>query len=188
MKKNLLSYLFILISCLSLNSCQTEKAQIDFQETVIDFLSNNSWGKFKFNLPADFQAINDCQLLWSDAFLIRCFESEFGQLEIIISENNTQILKTIDDEALQSKLDSLQQSHPELEVIKVTKNSAKREEVLQLEYLDNGEQKKGYHLERIIGSPYNKVVVRFYSNSVNAEQMKILHSIYNTIKISSNQK
>jgi len=179
-------FLFLSATCF-LFSCQEQQSSSTVEN--IEFLSNHSWGKIAFPLPNEFSASENCQLLWSEAFMIRCYESAYGQLEIITSESNYDPATfDIFSNTIEYRLDSLNRVFPEIQLVNVGHRGTEKEQILTLEYFENGAQSKGYHLEHIIARPGNQIVFRFYAPQGEEEQIDRIRKAFESIEVFNIQK
>ena len=191
MKLNLnASYLFLFLSISAVTflfSCQEQQNSSTVER--IEFFSDHSWGRITFPLPNDFSASENCQLLWSEAFMIRCYESNYGQLEIITSESNIDpAALDIFSNTIEYRLDSLHRVLPEMKLINVEHSGTEKEQILSLEYFENGPLNKDYHLEYIIARPGNQIVFRFYAPQVEEEQIDRIRQAFEAIEVFNIQK
>ena len=175
-------FIFLLFSTASLLfSCQQQDS--DHLEKI-EFFSDHSWGRIAFPLPDGFTASENCQLLWSDAFMIRCYESPHGQLEIIASESNIDLTKVnIFSNTIEYRLDSLGRVLPGFQLINVEHQGTEKEHILELEYFEDGTQNKGYHLEYVIARPGNQIVFRFYAPQGDEPQIAHIRQAFEAIEV-----
>ena len=116
--------------------------------------------------------------------MIRCYESNYGQLEIITSESNYDPA-TLDicSNTIEYRLDSLNRVLPDMKLINVEHRGTEKEQILTLEYFENGPLNKGYHLEYIIARPGNRIVFRFYAPQGDEEQTDRIRRAFESIEV-----